>query len=218
MGNVLRIFRDYRVNNLKDILNSYGIDVDSVDLTSGCYIDKYDIRMSRGARFSKVESVLVDIGLDLESYIPPIGYPITSDGVYRIEVQKCSIQPVTFREIAGDCSQSVNMYCPVYFGVTASMKRLVTDLNKIPNLVIGGIPGSGKSMLLHSIILSCIRSNADIYLCDPKMVELSLYDGCAQTRALVYSADKLRGVISNLIERMHSRLMALRRGGFRSGA
>jgi|7_EtaG_2_1085326.scaffolds.fasta_scaffold24620_3 S-DNA-T family DNA segregation ATPase FtsK/SpoIIIE len=215
MGDVVRIFSDDKGNNLKNILDSYGISTAAIEVDSGCYVDTYNIKLSRGSRFSKIENVLVDIGLELESHIPPIGYPVTSDGVYRLEVQRCPIHVMSFGDALGATELTRGMYCPVNIGVTADMSRLVVDLNKLPNLIIGGVPGSGKSMLLHSIILSCLKADADLYLCDPKMVELSLYDECHKTKDISYSAEELRGTISCLIERMHARLASLRRNRVR---
>ena len=69
-----------------------------------------------------------------------------------------------------------DMFCPIILGVVLTPIQFIFDLNKMPNLLIGGSTGSGKSVLLHNIVLSLIESNSGNTLIDPKMVEFSSYN------------------------------------------
>ena len=84
-------------------------------------------------------------------------------------------------------------------------RDLIVDLNKVPNLLIGGTTGSGKSVLLHSIILSLIRRDAEIYLADPKFVEFSMYSDVRQVKWIDNTAQQLSSTLNHIKNIMQSR-------------
>jgi len=187
------------------VLSSYGIKCDDISVDQQLNIDLYSVRLSMGCRSSRVDNILTDIGMQLKAYSEPMGFVSTGDGVYKISVQKNEIRSISISDIIFKHGLNSSFSCPIAIGVGADEKPIVVDLASMPNLLIGGIPGSGKSMLLHSIILSCLYNNSDLYLCDPKMVEFSKYKGQASVRSIAYSIDEFRILCSSLIKMMNDR-------------
>ena len=202
---IYKIALDLKVDFMSKVLSSYGIKCDDISINEQLNIDLYNIKLSMGCRSSRVENILTDIGMQLRSYSDPMGFVSTVDGVYKISVQKNEINSKSISDIILNHGLDKSLSCPIAIGVGADEKPMVVDLASMPNLLIGGIPGSGKSMLLHSIILSSIYNGADIYLCDPKMVEFSRYKSHKSVKSVQYSIDDFRVLFSSLIKIMNDR-------------
>ena len=90
------------------------------------------------------------------------------------------------------------------------------DLNTLPNILVGGTTGSGKSVLLHSFILSLLGSDAFLYLVDPKMVEFGVYSDLNAVKALVHSAEETNDIIEEVRTLMETRFYHLHKSGARN--
>ncbi len=178
---------------LKKVLQAFKIDCANIEINEGTYFDVYDISLEPGTHSNHIDRALVDVGIALKAHSCPRGYPILNKGVYRIEVQKQELKSIGFEQAY--CPAD-NMYAPIALGVRADGSKFCIDLQQLPNLLIGGIPGSGKSVLLHSIILSLIKANASLYLVDPKMVEFNIYENVENVRSIVYDVAGVEGIIS----------------------
>lgn len=196
-----------KTTKIKRALKSFKIECMRVSLEEGEYFDVYDLELMPGTRSSTIDRALTDIGLALKSHTCPRGYPVLSDGVYRIEVQKRELKSISFDQAY---SPAEDMYMPVAIGVDADGSEFCIDLQKLPNLLIGGIPGSGKSVLLHSIIFSLLKCSTDLYLIDPKMVEFNLYEGLNGVSAIVNDIDGTYEVIETVTDIMESRFRLLK--------
>jgi S-DNA-T family DNA segregation ATPase FtsK/SpoIIIE len=150
----------------------------------------------------------------MAAHCTPKGYPIMKDGVYRIEVQTKEIDSPAFADAYAALDR--NMYMPVSLGTTIDGKSLSIDLNSLPNLLIGGIPGAGKSMLLHSVILSLMSKDSKIYLIDPKMVEFGMYDKMRSIESIENTAEEAGGRIESIRKIMESRFLMLKKYGCRN--
>nr|BDD46181.1 hypothetical protein 18 [bacterium] len=197
-----------KTNKLKRVLKAFKIDSTNVSLAAeGEYFDVYDVALVPGVRSSKIDNALVDIGMALKAHACPRGYPVLNEGVYRIEVQKRELKSISFDQAY--CPAD-NMYAPIALGVNADGSEFCIDLQKLPNLLIGGIPGSGKSVLLHGIILSLLKANASLYLVDPKMVEFNIYEDLKNVRDIVYNVEGMELVIHKVSKIMEDRFLALK--------
>lgn len=195
-------------------LTSFNIKVEYVKLSRKKFFDVYDVKLMPGVRSSKLDKVLVDLGMSLESHNQPIGYPVTKEGIYRIEVQREEIESPSLSSVMESFSPSD--YAPVAMGSDHHGEPFTIDLNKIPNLLVGGTTGSGKSVLLHSMILSLQKSDACLYLIDPKSVEFSMYEDLDCVRSLVSSPDEAYGVIEEVRSIMENRFIFLKKAKARS--
>ena len=106
-------------------------------------------------------------------------------------------------------------YAPIVLGVDSRGENLFCNLNNLPNLLIGGTTGSGKSVIIHNIILSLLKSSSIIYIVDPKMVEFSGYVGIGGVKSVVHSAEECIDVIKKITDIMTLRFKLLKASGSR---
>jgi len=213
---VIKVDKSKSTNMLR-VLDSLGIGSSHISVCDGEYFDTYDIRLKLGTKHAKLNRLLTDIGLALHAHSSPNGYPVMKDGIYRIEVQTKEIESKLYRDVHmaeirrahGAPNLKPDMYAPIILGTDTSGEAMVVDLSSLPNLLIGGVPGSGKSMLLHSIILSLIDSNADLYLVDPKMVEFNFYENNFSVKMIENSVEGILNIISILESKMVDRFEVL---------
>lgn len=193
------------------VLKSFGIKFDYINLTEGKYFDVYDIKLSLGTRISRVESLVEDIGIQMCSVSKPNARVISSSGVYRIEIQKEEIRCSDFKTIMRSANPKYIM--PICLGSDSKGESLIVDLNTIPNMLIGGTTGSGKSVLLHNIIISLISSDVSVYLADPKRVEFSMYKGCKSINWIDSSVEDFKSTLDLIYTEMEHRyeILAIRK-------
>jgi S-DNA-T family DNA segregation ATPase FtsK/SpoIIIE len=213
--NILNIpvhLNDDKTLKLKKILAAFKISCLNVNLTEGEFFDIYDIVLTPGTRFNKIDAALVDIGLSMKAHARPRGYPVLNQGIYRIEIQKRELQSIGFDQAY---CPAEHMYAPIALGVKSDGTEFCIDLQKLPNLLIGGIPGSGKSVLLHSIILSLLKVDSTLFLVDPKMVEFNIYENISNVQEIVYDVGGVESIISAVSEMMEDRFLTLKKSKVR---
>jgi S-DNA-T family DNA segregation ATPase FtsK/SpoIIIE len=198
---------------LGQILYSFGIKYEYIYLKEEKYFDIFNVKLALGTKVSKLESIMTDVGLALSAKATPRGYPVLETGLFKIEVQKHNIPSKSFEQLIS--SKNKNFYTPILLGTDYSGSNLCVDLNSLPNLLISGSSGSGKSMLLHTIILSLLCGDNSIHLIDPKMVEFSQYSDFQGVENIVHTIDDVNKLIKNLINTMEARFFLLREKGLR---
>ena len=204
---MIKLIEETFSTKIEKLLFDFGVKTKSVKKVSRNNFDIYDIELSSGTKFSKLEKILPEIGMGLKSKSIPRGYPVMSEGVYRLEVQVKDFDKSELEEYFEDFDKG---YCPIAIGSNASGERIVSDLSKFPNLLIAGATGSGKSVVLHNIIISLIKNNSDIYLADPKMVEFSAYEDLTNVKKICYDADETLSLIEDLNVKMNERFSMLK--------
>lgn len=211
-------FQVYNIQESKllNILKSFKVEVSSISSESGKFFDYYYIRLAPGVRATKLDRLLEDVGLALGAQSVPTGSLIMSKGVYKLSVQREEIISPSFNEMLSSYDKS--FYMPIFVGISESGDFLYKDLNKIPNLIVGGTTGSGKSVLLHSFIMSLLKYKTNLYLCDPKMVEFDRYSGLNGVEGIANSVDETLAIIKDLTSIMNSRFSILKKRGFRSAS
>jgi len=210
------IFTPKKEEKFFSLLNSFGVKAEYVRLESKKFFDVYDIKLSPGVRSSKLDRMLVDLGMAIESHAHPVGYPVLKDGVYRIEVQRAELESPTLQSVVQSFSPS--FYSPIALGSDHHGEPLSVDLNRIPNLLVGGTTGSGKSVLLHSFILSLLKCDACLYLVDPKTVEFNVYSDLDAVKSLVHTVEGASLLIEDVRDLMETRFSYLSNAKVRSAA
>jgi DNA segregation ATPase FtsK/SpoIIIE, S-DNA-T family len=210
----VQIFEETKEKRLASLLKAFKIKVTSISLEEKEYFDIYDIALTHGERSVKIDRTLRDLGIALKAQSHPIGEAIMSRGVYRLHIQTGQIPSPSFSEVYKERNR--NHYAPVGLGIDSHNSILSIDLNKLPNLLIGGTTGSGKSVLLHNLILSLVGGDSSIYLIDPKMVEFSCYEGLRAIKDIVHSVEDAIEIIEEITEIMEKRFLSLQRAGARS--
>ena len=162
-------------------LRNYGIEITDIAATPGPTVTLYKIKPAPGVRISKIKSLEDDIALSLSALGIRIIAPIPGEGTVGIEVPNAKPQVVSMKTML-ECSafkDDTKMELPVALGKTISNEPFVTDLAKMPHLLMAGATGTGKSVGLNAVITSLLYkkhpSELKFVLVDPKKVELSLY-------------------------------------------
>lgn len=167
---------------MNKVLKGLGINGLCIHAEAHRHLAYYDIKLDRkSSSLKKLENSTREIALHLKTKTIPITKLIPEEGIVRLQVALKAAEPVPFHTIyLGEYIPS-DMVFPFLLGEDDSGKKLWTDMNHNPHLLIAGGTGSGKSTLLHTIIANALylhhaRSrNIYIYLTDPKRVEFSEY-------------------------------------------
>lgn len=168
-------------NKIVTTLANYGIGISSIKATVGPTVTLYEIIPEAGIRISKIKNLEDDIALSLAALGIRIIAPIPGKGTIGIEVPNSTATMVSMRSvIASQKFQKIDMELPIVFGKTISNETFVTDLAKMPHMLMAGATGQGKSVGLNAIITSLLYkkhpSELKFVFVDPKKVELTLYN------------------------------------------
>ncbi len=161
-------------------LNNYSIQIDKINATIGPTVTLYEIVPAPGIRISKIKNLEDDIALSLSALGIRIIAPMPGKGTIGIEVPNQNPRIVSMRSIlASEKFQNNNFDLPIGLGKTISNTSYVTDLAKMPHLLMAGATGQGKSVGLNAIIASLLYkkhpAELKFVLVDPKKVELTLF-------------------------------------------
>lgn len=168
-------------NKIIETLQNYKIEISKIKATIGPTVTLYEIVPAPGVRISKIKNLEDDIALSLAALGIRIIAPMPGKGTVGIEVPNSSPDIVSMRAlIASDKFQNNKMELPVALGKTISNESFVTDLTKMPHLLMAGATGQGKSVGLNAILVSILYkkhpSQVKFVLVDPKKVELTLFN------------------------------------------
>jgi len=162
-------------------LGHYNIGIDKIKATIGPTVTLYEIIPQAGVRISKIKNLEDDIALSLAALGIRIIAPIPGKGTIGIEVPNSKPQVVGMRAvIASEKFQNSTADLPIVLGKTITNETFVTDLTKMPHLLMAGATGQGKSVGLNAILVSLLYkkhpSQIKFVLVDPKKVELTLFN------------------------------------------
>jgi S-DNA-T family DNA segregation ATPase FtsK/SpoIIIE len=168
-------------NKIVTTLNNYNIGIDKIKATIGPTVTLYEIVPQAGVRISKIKNLEDDIALSLAALGIRIIAPIPGKGTIGIEVPNSKPQVVSMRGVvASEKFQNSTADLPIVLGKTISNETFVTDLAKMPHLLMAGATGQGKSVGLNAILVSLLYkkhpSQIKFVLVDPKKVELTLFN------------------------------------------
>lgn len=173
------------INNaskLEETLSSFGVEAKVVQVTKGPSVTRFEIQPNAGVKVSKIVNLSDDIALSLAASGVRIEAPIPGKSVVGIEVPNRDLTPVFLREVVESqefTTHSKNLsFC---LGKDIAGNCVVSDLSKMPHLLIAGATGSGKSVCINTLIISLLYKyspeNVKLLMIDPKVVELSVYNG-----------------------------------------
>jgi DNA segregation ATPase FtsK/SpoIIIE, S-DNA-T family len=167
-------------DRIVNALGNFGIGIASIKATIGPTITLYEIVPEAGVRISKIKNLEDDIALSLSALGIRIIAPIPGKGTIGIEVPNTKKQMVPVKSVFNtEKFLNTEMDLPVVFGKTISNEVFITDLSKMPHLLMAGATGMGKSVGLNMILASLLfkkhPSQLKFVLVDPKKVELTLF-------------------------------------------
>lgn len=211
-------------------LSHYKIGIDKIKATIGPTVTLYEIVPEPGVRISKIKNLEDDIALSLAAHGIRIIAPIPGKGTIGIEVPNSNPDIVSMRSlIASEKFQESTFELPVVIGKTISNETFVTDLAKMPHLLMAGATGQGKSVGLNAILVSLLYkkhpSQIKFVLVDPKKVELTLFNKIErhylaklpdEEEAIITDTSKVVKTLNSLCLEMDARYEMLKDAGVRN--
>ncbi len=169
-------------NKLQETLKSFNVDVQMGAVTCGPTVTRYELLPEQGVRVNKITNLTDDIKLSLAAQSIRIEAPIPGKSAVGIEVPNPTPSSVFFRELLeGEAFEKAKSPLTFAVGKDISGKLILTDIGKMPHLLIAGATGSGKSVCINTLIMSILYKSdpkdVKLIMIDPKVVELSVYNG-----------------------------------------
>ena len=173
-------FIDASKNILQSTLDSFGIQGKVISYVSGPRVTRYEISLDPGVKVERISSLANNFAMDLQAESVRILAPIPGKNTVGIEVPNSKVSFISIRSIMESGPWNApNIEIPIILGRDVSGRPVVTDLSRAPHLLIAGATGSGKSVCMHSLVMSLLyRFTPDelkLIMVDPKMVEFSMY-------------------------------------------
>ena len=217
-------------NRIIETLGHYDIEIEKIKATVGPTVTLFEIVPKAGIRISKIKNLEDDIALSLAALGIRIIAPIPGKGTIGIEVPNSNPDVVSMRSvIASEKFQSTDFELPIGLGKTISNEIFVTDLAKMPHLLMAGATGQGKSVGLNAILVSLLYkkhpAQVKFVLVDPKKVELTLFKTIerhflaklpGEEEAIITDTKKVVNTLNSLCIEMDNRYELLKEAGVRN--
>lgn len=168
--------------HLQQTLATFGVKVTITDISQGPSITRYELQPEQGVKVSKIVGLADDIKLNLAATDIRIEAPIPGKAAVGIEVPNKESIPVVLRDLL-EAKEFKEFSSKIAFAVGKDIagKVVVADIAKMPHMLIAGATGSGKSVCINTLIMSILyKAHPDdvkLIMVDPKVVELSIYNG-----------------------------------------
>ena len=206
---------------LQKTLYSFGVQARVENVTVGPAITRYELKPAEGVRVSKIANLADDIALNLAAETIRIEAPIPGKQAVGIEVPNQEKEMVHLREVLeSDEFEDSKSKMSVALGKDVAGKVVIADMAKMPHTLIAGSTGSGKSVCINTIITSIIYkakpSEVKLLMVDPKVVELSVYNGIPHLLIpVVTDPKKAAGALAWAVQEMDNRYNLFAQKGVR---
>ncbi|MGM0440707.1 MAG: DNA translocase FtsK 4TM domain-containing protein [Chlamydiota bacterium] len=207
---------------LEETLKSFNIDAKVGQINCGPTITSFEVHPAVGVKVQKIKSLENDIALNLQARSIRIIAPIPGKAVVGIEIPNPVPQDVGFKEmIIQYKSQKRKAHVPLLLGKSVSGENVISDLSKMPHLIIAGATGSGKSVCINGIIASIVMTarpdEIKMIMVDPKKVELTPYTALPHMIApVITESDEAVKVLHWLVKEMEKRYEIFKQLGVRN--
>ena len=169
-------------SKLQSTLKTFGVNVKITDIAQGPSVTRYEMQPEVGTKVSKITNLTDDIKLNMAAKDIRIEAPIPGKAAVGIEIPNKEVSMVSFRDLI-DTKEFKEASSKISFAVGKDLSgnTVVADIGKMPHMLIAGSTGSGKSVCINTLIMSIIyKATPDevkLIMVDPKVVELSVYNG-----------------------------------------
>ena len=198
-------------NKLQKTLTSFNVDAKVVNVTRGPTVTQYEVQPNVGVKVSKILGLADDIALNLAAKSIRIEAPIPGKSAVGIEVPNKIKETVWLREVIdSDAFQDAKSKVSFALGKSIDGEPFVSDIAKMPHMLIAGSTGSGKSVCINSILVSLLYkakpNEVKLILIDPKVVELKVYSDIPHLLIpVVTDAKKAAGALNWAVQEMVNR-------------
>jgi len=208
---------------LKETLETFQVTIDGrIETLPGPVITRFEFKPAAGVKINRIVALADDLALALKAKRIRIVAPIPGKAAVGVEIPNRDPQAVYLKSIA--VSEQFNdskLILPLALGKTISGRPYVTDLAKMPHLLIAGATGSGKSVCMNALITSLIYQRHPMQVrfvfIDPKMLELSVYSGIPHLgRPVVTSPKRAERVLADIVVEMEKRYRKLANASVRN--
>lgn len=202
---------DQKIYDLLDKLRNFKIDGDVVRTYSGPVVTTFEFRPAADVKVSKILNLQDDLAMALKAQTIRIQAPIPGKDVVGIEIPNQDIETIYLKEILeSDIFKNASSPLTIALGKDIVGQPFVTDLKKLPHLLIAGTTGSGKSVGINAMLLSLLYRNSPktlrLIMIDPKMLEFSIYNDIPHLLTpVIIDAKKAITALSNLVAEMEKR-------------
>lgn len=199
---------------LHDTLHNFGVNVTITNISCGPTVTRYELQPEMGVKVSRIVGLADDIKLNLAAADIRIEAPIPGKAAVGIEVPNKENSPVMLRDLLQSKEfQEAPSRLSFAVGKDIAGKPVVADIGKMPHLLIAGATGSGKSVCINTLIISLLyKASPDevkLIMVDPKVVELSVYNGVPHLLIpVVTDPKKAAGALNWAVSEMTSRYNA----------
>ena len=208
--------------NLLRILGEFGVEVTLGEIHVGPVITRYEVVPAPGVRVEKIAGLDKNIALGMRAQSVRILAPIPGKAAVGVEVPNQKATPVGMRELleSEDWAEA-KAELPIALGKDVSGKPLISDLAKMPHLLIAGATGSGKSVCINSIVASVLYSKSPkdvrLIMVDPKVVELKIFNSLPHMLIpVVTEPKKVPGALKWLLSEMEQRYQIFAKANVRN--
>ncbi len=207
-------------NIIKRTLESFGIPVEMGEINIGPKVTRYTLKPAEGVKLSRITALNQDLALALAAHPIRIEAPIPGKSLVGIEVPNKAAAIVRLGSLMAYPEFTGLGLLGFVLGRDVSGEPIFVDIEKMPHMLIAGSTGSGKSIAIHSLLISLLYKNSPetmrLILIDPKRVELSIYNGLPHlVSPVITEAKKALGVFRWAIEEMDRRYELLLKSGSR---
>ncbi len=207
-------------NIIKRTLDSFGIPVEMGEINVGPAVTRYTLKPAEGVKLSRITALNPDLALALAAHPIRIEAPIPGKSLVGVEVPNKSSALVRLGSLMNYPEFQASGPLGFALGRDVSGEPIFANIEKMPHILVAGATGSGKSILVHSLIVSLLYKNSPatlrLALIDPKRVELSMYDGIPHLITPVITENKKAlGVLRWGIQEMERRYELLQHAGSR---
>lgn len=206
---------------LQKTLYSFGVSAKVENVSVGPAITRYELKPAEGVRVSKIANLADDIALNLAAETIRIEAPIPGKQAVGIEVPNKEKQAVHLREVLeSEEFENSESKLTIALGKDVAGNTQLADIAKMPHVLIAGSTGSGKSVCINTIITSIIYkakpSEVKLVMVDPKVVELSVYNGIPHLLIpVVTDPKKAAGALAWAVQEMDNRYNLFAKKGVR---
>ncbi len=200
-----------RAKLIDESFKNFGINAKVLDFARGPTVTRYEVEPAPGEKIARIASLQNDLARVLAVGGVRIEAPVPGKSVVGIEVPNLEREPITFRTgIESQTFQKGKQKLPLLLGKSIDGEMIIEDLARMPHLLIAGSTGSGKSVCVNTLIMSLLYrylpTQLRFVMVDPKMVELTPYDGIPHlVRPVVTNPADAAGVLLGCVAHMERR-------------
>ena len=202
---------DSKIADLLEKLRKFKIDGDVIRTYSGPVVTTFEFKPAPNVPVRKILNLQDDLAMALRAQTIRIQAPIPGKDVVGIEIPNSDIETIYLREVLeSEIFSTAKSELTIALGKDIVGAPFVTDLKKLPHLLIAGTTGSGKSVGINAMLLSLLYRNSPqtlrLIMIDPKMLEFSMYEGIPHLLTpVITEAKKAVNVLENLVSEMERR-------------